>query len=640
MPLGPTPVQRPSFRNGASRARRRIVTIAATIAILVVAVGSPAAQAADTTTYRNPLEPTVPGDGIVESCADPTVIRGQAGEGRWYMYCTTDPLNDGDRETGGGFRFHLIPMLSSADLVNWTYEGDAFTGRPPYAVADVGLWAPEVVYHPETGTYLMYYTVVDTTLPGGGSAIGAASAPTPLGPWTHAAAPVVEPHGADCCGPASRRWVFDPDVLRTAGTDYIYYGSYFGGISVRHLSEDGLTSDPATQSNVAIANKFEGAEVIRRDGFYYLFASATNCCNGPQTGYSVFVGRSASPTGPFVDREGIDLNDADNYDADPTDGRAGGTVVLSMNGNRWVGPGHNTVFQDVAGQWWTIYHAVDVTDPYFAGTSDFTKRPALLDRLSWVDGWPVVRGGRFASDTPQLAPAAQPGDRATPEPRPIRWDIPGKPIAGRSDEFDGSSLDPAWTWVRPPAAGTYKVENGLFSMDTQPADLYIDSNDASVLTRPAPDGDYVVETRVRLTVPAEGCCFNYVQAGVVLYQNDDSFIKLVNVSIYNTRQTEFAREVEAVPSGYPRYGNTVVGPPGEWTWLRVVVRNGVPHGVDGPYGGDQRFTAYTSHDGVKWTRGGTWVADLGTDARIGLVAMGGGGFRADFDAVAVSRIHR
>ena len=39
-------------------------------------------------TYRNPLEPTVPGDGIVESCADPTVIRGQEGEGLWYMYCT------------------------------------------------------------------------------------------------------------------------------------------------------------------------------------------------------------------------------------------------------------------------------------------------------------------------------------------------------------------------------------------------------------------------------------------------------------------------------------------------------------------------------------------------------------------------
>ena len=35
-------------------------------------------------------------------------------------------------------------------------------------------------------------------------------------------------------------------------------------------------------------------------------------------------------------------------------------------------------------------------------------------------------------------------------------------------------------------------------------------------TEDAPDDDYVVETKVRLTVPAEGCCFNYVQAGLVV----------------------------------------------------------------------------------------------------------------------------
>ena len=622
-------------RRGAS-----ILAGAALLAEALLAAALPASVAAATGTYTNPIAATIAGDGVVESCADPSVIWGQEGEGRWYVYCTTDPLNDEDRVEGGGFRYHLIPILSSADLVHWRYEGDAFTTRPTYAAANVGLWAPEVVYHPENGTYFMYYTVVDTTLPGGGSAIGVATAPTPLGPWTHAGAPAVEPHGADCCGPASRRWVFDPDVLRTAGPDYIYYGSYFGGISVRRLSEDGLTSDPATQSNVAIANKFEGAEVVPHDGLYYLFASATNCCNGPLTGYSVFVGRSTSPTGPFIDREGVDLNDNDNFDADPTNGRAGGTVVLSMNGNRWVGPGHNTVFQDFDGQWWTIYHAVDVTDPYFAGTTDFTKRPALLDQLDWVDGWPVVRGGRFASDSPQPAPAAQPGDQTNATVQLAPRDQPVRRIQSATDEFGGKTLDPAWSWVRRPAAGTFGVGGGVFNMDTQAADLYVDSNNASVLTRPAPDGNYVVETRVRLSVPPEGCCFNYVQAGLVIYGSDDAFIKLATVSIWNTRQTEFAKEVAAVPAGYPRYGNTVVGPPGEWTWLRIVVRKGVADSVGGPYGGTDRYTAYTSHDGETWTRGGTWAHHLGDDARIGLVAMGGSGFEADFAYVRTSHLNR
>jgi arabinan endo-1,5-alpha-L-arabinosidase len=608
------------------------------VAQLLLASASPSPVVAAGGTYRNPIAATIPGDGVVESCADPTVIYGQKGEGRWYLYCTTDPLNDRDRE-GGNLRFHLIPTLSSADLVNWRYEGDAFAARPSYAVGNAGLWAPEIIFHPESGTYYLYYTVTDTTLPGGGSAIGVATSPSPTGPWTHAGTPVVEPHGADCCGPDSRRWVFDPDVLRTAGQDYIYYGSYFGGISVRNLSEDGLSSDPASQSNVAIANKFEGAEVVKRGSFYYLFASATNCCAGPLTGYSVFVGRSTSPTGPFVDRESVPLND--NEDAgDPTDGRAGGTVVLSMNGNRWVGPGHNTVFQDFAGQWWTIYHAVDVQDPYFEGAVGFTKRPPLLDQLDWVDGWPVVRGGRFASDTPQAAPAAQPGDSTNAKLRLAPTDALGARIDSASDEFSGSLA--GWTWVRQPAAGTYSIGGGMFSIDTQAADLFVDSNNASVLTRPAPNDNYIVETRVRLSVPAEGCCFNYVQAGLVVYGSDDAFIKLATVSIWNTRQTEFAKEVTGVPAAYPRYGNTVVGPPGEWTWLRIVARtDDTPEdSVSGPYGGTERYTAYTSHDGVTWTRGGTWAHQLGDGARIGLVAMGGSGFTADFDYVRVNTTHR
>ncbi|MBA2382963.1 MAG: family 43 glycosylhydrolase, partial [Chloroflexi bacterium] len=605
---------------GGSRRRRAgsSLAIAALLAQAVLSAVSPAAAAAATGTYRNPIAAGIPGDGVIESCADPTVTRDEAGSGRWYLFCTSDPLNDDDRDAGGALRFHLIPILSSADLVHWRYDGDAFQGRPAYARADAGLWAPEIVYHPETGEYLLYYTVTDTTLPGGGSAIGVATAPSPAGPWTHATAPVIEPHGADCCGPDSRRWVFDPDVVRTDGQDHIYYGSYFGGISVRDLSEDGLTSSRASQTNVAIANKFEGAEVVSRNGFYYLFASATNCCAGPLTGYSVFVGRSESPTGPFLDREGVSLNDNEEM-GDPTDGRAGGTVVLSMNGNRWVGPGHNTVFEDLDGQWWTIYHAVDVTDPYFEGSVGFTKRPALLDQLDWVDGWPVVRGGSFASDSPQQAPAAQPGDQTNAKLRLALPDVIGKAIPAASDEFNGDALAGSWSWVRPPAPDSYEVAGGVFRMDTQAADLYVDSNDASVLTRPAPDGNYVVETKVRLSVPAEGCCFNYVQAGLVIYGSDDAFVKLATVSIWNTRQTEFAKEVAVVPAGYPRYGNTVVGPPGEWTWLRIVARQDGDDGVGGAYGGTERYTAYTSHDGITWTRGGTWAHELGDGARIGLV---------------------
>src|SRR3954469_11836348 len=182
-------------------------------------IGTPQPQ-----TYTNPLHIQIPGDGLVESCADPSIIHAQ--DSYWYIYCTTDPLNDNDRDPNGNFNFHLIPMLRSYDLVDWTYMGDAFASKPPWVASNAGLWAPDIRYF--NGQYYLYFTASDTTFPGGGSAIGVATSSSPLGPWVDSGAPAVEPHEAPCC-PGSRRWVFDPDVIQVGSQKYIFYGSYFGG---------------------------------------------------------------------------------------------------------------------------------------------------------------------------------------------------------------------------------------------------------------------------------------------------------------------------------------------------------------------------------------------------------------------------
>lgn len=575
-------------------------------------------RAAKAGSYTNPLPVQIPNGGWVESCADPSVIRGQVpGDSYWYMYCTTDPLNDEDR-IGGNFDFHLIPMLRSLDLVNWEYMGDAFAARPSWLDPTSGMWAPEIQYF--GGQYYLYYAapnVGDATSGepgcGGDSAIGVATSESPLGPWVDSGGPVVEPrHNGTGC---NFFWTFDPDVVLDGANKYIFYGSYYGGVEARPLSADGLHSDPASKVQIAIPNRYEGTEIAKHDGYWYFFGSATNCCNGPLTGYSVFAGRAQGPLGPYVDREGNSL----------LEGRVGGTPVISMNGNRWVGPGHNAVFEDFSGQWWTVYHAVDQHDPYFEGAVGFTKRPVLLDALDWVDGWPTVRGGFWASDKSQPAPAAQPGEQTKYKMKGPPLDQPGELIPSLSDEFEGT-LGPQWTWIREPAAETYSVSDGAFNFDTQAADLYVDSNNASVLSTAAPGGNYVVETRVRLNLPAGGCCFNYVQAGLVIFTDENNYLKLVHVSIWETRQTEFAKELAPVPDGYPRYGNTVVGTPGEWTYLRLVKRNKA---------GEQLYTAYTSVNGVNWVHGGTWTHQLGSAAKIGLVSMGGSGFTANFDYVRV-----
>jgi len=292
-----------------------------------------------------------------------------------------------------------------------------------------------------------------------------------------------------------------------------------------------------------------------------------------------------------------------------------------MNGNRWVGTGHNSVFEDLSGQFWTVYHAVDRNDPYFASAVGFTKRPVLMDALDWVNGWPTVRGGLWASDSPQPAPVAQPNRKATYIAKTLAADVPGTLIGSLSDEFNGA-IGTQWSWIREPALDTYSVSTETFNFDTQAADLFEGSNNASVLTETAPSDNYVVEAKVKINLPAEGCCFNYVQAGLVIYGDDDNFIKLVPVSIWETRQTEFAKELAPVPAGYPRYGNTVVTSPGEWTYLRIVKRSNSE---------GELYTAYISLDGVNWERGGTWTHQLGSNAQIGLVSMGGSGFIANFD---------
>ncbi len=601
--------------------------------------------------YENPLLPVTPEGGVVESCADPTVINAQDPETgliTWYMYCTTDPLNDEDVDAEGDPVFHRIPMMTSTDLVNWTYVGDAFPqgddGLPDWAAPGAALWAPEVVYSTTHDQYYLFFGVTDTSDETSGepgctsdNAIGVAVGDSPTGPWTFSDEPVVGPR-QNPAGGCDFLWTYDPDVLGDSigTTSTLYYGSYYGGVygTGLTLTEDGAvtTGEPVM---VAIDNKYEGANVIEKDGDFYIFLSATNCCNGALTGYAVFVGRSESPLGPFVDQYGNSLTDA----------QAGGTPFLYGNGNEWTGTGHNTVFQDANGDWWTIYHAVDQNDPFFEFAPGFTKRPALLDAIDWVDGWPTVNGGSGPSNRTMPAPAAQEGEVSRHQIRLVDTQEPHKLLAAYSDEFDGTTLDGAWTWDAganaPAAPPTYAVQNGVLTVDIQHGDTNV-TDDAYVLTRDAPSGDYVVETKVRVTVPDDGCCFNWTQAGIGIYADTDHYVKLTNTSIWNTRQTEWAKEIgaEQAGEGWSLYGNSVVGPPSEeWTYMRVVVER-LTGAESAAAGGDTHgYTAYTSQDGVTWERGQTWTHTLGDEQQIALFFQStldaNQQFAADFDYVRV-----
>ena len=333
-----------------------VVLTAAVLAVPLFGVAAaPAASATPASartagTYSNPLDLQLPGGQTAASCADPFVLRPTAGDHRWTLYCTADALTSSETDSSGALVIHQVPQYRSTDLVHWTYAGDAFPTKPSWLKPDAGVWAPDVVYR--NGQYRMYYTASDTNA--GGSAIGLATSPSPTGPWTDTGTAVVPPGMNPDNGQV--RWEFDPEVISANGHDYLYFGSFNGGVFVRQLSADGRTSIASTEKRIAIDNRYEGTYIMQHDGWWYFFGSATNCCNGSLTGYSVFIARSRSPLGPFVDKDGVAILAS----------RVGGTPVLGQNGNRWVGTGHNAVVTDFSGQDWIIYHAVDKTDPYYA----------------------------------------------------------------------------------------------------------------------------------------------------------------------------------------------------------------------------------------------------------------------------------
>lgn len=354
------------------------------LAVLAAAATPLTASADNRPTTTNPVS-----SSFADTYADPSIIQGR--DGWWYAYATSDPLVSGGP-------FGLMHIAKTKDFASWTYVGTVFDEQTKPAWADTGsfFWAPDIRYL--DGQYVMYFTVTNTKANADpwDFAIGAATAPTPSGPWTATDGPVVNPRPS---GDGRFFNTIDPALLTTPdGKRYLYFGGFFGGLWVTELSADGMHAVGET-TQVAIGDRYEGSFVVRKNGWYYLMASSSNCCAGPTTGYTVFAGRSKSPRGPFLDADGRSMLAS----------RVGGTTVLTQNGNRWIGPGHHAVMTDAAGQDYIVYHGIDRNVPWLSEVFGVNRRPTLIDRLDWIDGWPRTRAGAGPSEGPQPAPVTGSG---------------------------------------------------------------------------------------------------------------------------------------------------------------------------------------------------------------------------------------
>lgn len=115
-----------------------------------------------------------------------------------------------------------------------------------------------------------------------------------------------------------------------------------------------------------------------------------------------------------------------------------------------------------------------------------------------------------------------------------------------------------------------------------------------------------------------------------VYLKDQNSIKPDIFPGFDTRQTQFGKQIGPVPANYPTYDHQNAGTAAETTWLRIV-RTG---------NGDQGelYTAYSSTGGENWTKEETWQHQLGSSAQIGISAQNAAGFTMDFDYVRVYRL--
>jgi len=272
----------------------------------------------------------------------------------------------------------------------WELKGDdIYANGPPSWNKGRNLWAPSVIKI-DNHKLRVYHSAVSNEEQHQ-SRIGFVSAHTSNSNFTFSPSDdyVLESQNTEeplAIDPA----VFADDSSRL----WLVYGSHARGIWMVELDHStGLLKDNPTDKTwdadddrfIELANyggsldenNIEAAYIYNHphNSYYYLFVNWDVCCQGIHSTYNIRVGRSEQPTGPFVDKNGVDLK------------TGGGTLFLDAHGeilgnNRFKGPGHSGIYQHSDGQFFFSHHFYDASDQ---------GEPSLaIWNLSWPDDWPLI----------------------------------------------------------------------------------------------------------------------------------------------------------------------------------------------------------------------------------------------------------
>ena len=320
------------------------------------------------TIYSNPL--MVRKDGIEYSreIADPTIVNGEDG---YYYIVSTDQK-----------------FLRSEDLIDWEVIDEQIIPTPTWGnelydnPGQKHMWAPDL--KKINDTWILYYSLSGSNQPYG---VGYATSKYVDGPY--------EDQGKlfDYQEIGIENAI-DPQIYIEDENIYMVVGSY-RGVFLIQLNDDGQSLyngvEYQNENKTLIAGRvgqwdsttFEGGYIIKKDDTYYFFGSSGLACEKKNSNYKVYVGKSDSLFGPYKNELGQSLTGGSYYSATI------GELVLTTPANQdSIGPGHNSIFIDDAGDYWIYYHAYHKYDNY-------NNRHLFMDKLEWDEnGFPYVNTKR------------------------------------------------------------------------------------------------------------------------------------------------------------------------------------------------------------------------------------------------------
>jgi xylan 1,4-beta-xylosidase len=458
--------------------------------LLVVCLGSVQAQQ-ERVTYQNPV--------IAGDFPDPSVIR--VGQDYWATATSGEWAPE-------------FPILHSRDLVNWQVVGAVFQKRPTWATGN--FWAPEISEH--RGRYYVYYTARRKHGP---LCVAVASALNPAGPYAD--------HGPLVCqeiGSIDAMAVTDEHDER-----YLIWKEDGNSrqqptpIWAQKLNEEGtkltgsrtelIRNDPKSWEGGVV----EGAFILRRGGWFYLFYSGNACC-GRRCNYALGVARARKLLGPW-----------EKNPANP---------ILAENRN-WQCPGHGSIVTDERGRDFLLYHAYRKSEDAF-----HIGREALLDEVKWsASGWPTIND------------KSGPSERA---PAPLDNEA-RQSDHSFFDDFNSSTLMAGWQWPQgnQPSIKIETERGGrlvLTATGNQAADTL-----GAVLSQPATRANYVATTLIDV-----GGMKREALAGLSAFSGSEDALGVVTG---NGKIIVYMRERKK-----HQVINTIAAPHASLVYLRMTVADG------------------------------------------------------------------